>query len=273
MKKLVVLVTFLVLSTSHALAQSHTPRLLSDGDRYSITTYGGGGLYGGYFGVPGVGPDRVEAGAVGLSSSFGRHALYGQGTLRLSIGNATGLVFSNIGGYNLMSWATGDSNFPLIIGVEPLNIEFSAVSSIDGPFPRNYITWMPSGALGFNIPLTSVCRVAVVARGGAYGTTATGLWGGAYGLGGYINCDNAVDFAAELHRLHDETHPVDVVTTEIQLPVIPSGPTGDGRVSVGLRAEYLNIHEGGANFLIELPRNNERPEMRAFLLVTMRERL
>jgi hypothetical protein len=156
-------------------------------------------------------------------------------------------------------------------------VVFQETFDLRNGFPRDFLTWMPMVAVGPQVPMGS-CRVAVVARGGFFLSDLSPTAGerqfnagAVYGLGGYLNCDEVIDIAAAIARVHFDDRPVDVIQSEIQLPVIPAG---EHQLSVGVRAEYLNVREsGGVSFLFESPRVSDTPLLRTFVVISLRQRI
>ncbi len=245
-----------LMASPEASAQSRPPRLAED--QFSVT-------YPGimpYYGYTANDAGRHEGGVAFGTSTHQRGSLYGIDSLRIQIGNTFGINFAHTGGVNVLP-----SNGYFVLGLEPINIDGNAVLQ-DGGVPRNYIQWLPMAAAGLQVP-AGTCRMMAVIRGGASLSTLNGV-NGAYGLGGYINCDQVVDIAAHLTRMTDSEHPVDIAMVEVQLPVIQNN---GGQVSLGLRGEYLNVHNGSAQLFFEMPDASESPEHRIFLVVSSAQSL
>jgi hypothetical protein len=226
-----VLLGFFVLTQAHAQSQSYS--LLTEGERNYVVTYPGVGLMTGLTrpldtrGTLTILYHQMQPMEFALTlggSVHGRGRFYGFGSGHLQIGNTSGISVINQSGYNVLP---GDGFF--VLGLEPLNVVFQETFDLRNGFPRDFLTWMPMVAVGPQIPMGS-CRVAVVARGGFFLSDLSPTAGerqfnagAVYGLGGYLNCDEVIDIAAAIARVHFDDRPVDVIQSEIQLPVIPAG--------------------------------------------------
>lgn len=188
---------------------------------------------------------------------YGR--MYGLGMGRLQLGNEVGVNVQGHLGFNVL----GADSYG-IIGLEPLNLSFNWTRRIATNAPLNYIEWQPMAAVGLQIP-SDLCRVAILVRGGgSWGTIGENGLRPAYGMGGYINCSNVFDFAAEITHIQSDT-PTDVLMSEIRIPL---QHVGNVRLSLGLRAEALLVHGTGTQILIEKPVSGEHEEYRGFILVS-----
>ena len=225
------------MASPEASAQSRPPRLAED--QFSVT-------YPGimpYYGYTANDAGRHEGGVAFGTSTHQRGSLYGIDSLRIQIGNTFGINFAHTGGVNVLP-----SNGYFVLGLEPINIDGNAVLQ-DGGVPRNYIQWLPMAAAGLQVP-AGTCRMMAVIRGGASLSTLNGV-NGAYGR--RLTTASSGGHCRSLTRMTD-LYPWTLPWLKCN-PVIKTMAAR----SLGLRGEYLNVHNG-SSALLEMPDASESPE-------------
>ena len=183
-------------------------------------------------------------------------SIYGNYNIRLELGTGAGVSGHGLTGYAFTLDSPSSRRIGLQVGVEGLNYVYSA-NLDDGRV--DFWEWLPALSLGIRTEPLGVCKVLLLARGGAaVGNLGTGGIRPMYGAGAYLSCGR-LDMASSITRVLTETQTVELVETNLSARL--------GKVfGIGLRFESIHYRENGDVSLFESPEADRRNEYRSFLV-------